>query len=80
MNIEIKISKRRISYKKAMKILDKRVDRIKTKRQRVNMAFRTSNYLYAGIRTNNEEILDKKIKVINTNRGGKITLHNPGQK
>ena len=24
--------------------------------------------------------MDKKIKVINTNRGGKITLHNPGQK
>ena len=26
------------------------------------------------------EILDKKIKIIKTNRGGKITLHNPGQK
>ena len=34
----------------------------------------------AGIRANPNEILDKKIKVINTNRGGKITLHNPGQK
>ena len=28
----------------------------------------------------NSEIIDKKIKIINTNRGGKITLHNPGQK
>ena len=34
----------------------------------------------AGIRSNKEEILDKKIKVLSTNRGGKITLHNPGQK
>ncbi|MDC0473141.1 lipoyl(octanoyl) transferase LipB [Pelagibacteraceae bacterium] len=34
----------------------------------------------AGIRSNKNEILDKKIKIINTNRGGKITLHNPGQK
>ena len=24
--------------------------------------------------------MDKKIKIIKTNRGGKITLHNPGQK
>jgi lipoyl(octanoyl) transferase len=33
----------------------------------------------AGIRSDNSEILDKKIKIIKTNRGGKITLHNPGQ-
>ena len=26
------------------------------------------------------EVLDKKIKIISTNRGGKITVHNPGQK
>ena len=26
------------------------------------------------------DILDKNIKIIKTNRGGKITLHNPGQK
>ena len=29
---------------------------------------------------NDNEIIDKRIKIINTNRGGKITLHNPGQK
>ena len=34
----------------------------------------------AGIRSVKNEILDKKIKIIKTNRGGKITLHNPGQK
>ena len=34
----------------------------------------------AGIRAENKDILDKNIKVINTNRGGKITLHGPGQK
>ena len=27
-----------------------------------------------------KKVLDKKIKIIQTNRGGKITLHNPGQK
>ena len=34
----------------------------------------------AGISFNQREILDKKIEIIKTNRGGKITLHNPGQK
>ena len=34
----------------------------------------------AGIRSEKKEILDKKIKIISTNRGGKITLHNRGQK
>ena len=33
-----------------------------------------------GIRSKENEILDKKINLIKTNRGGKITLHNPGQK
>ena len=27
----------------------------------------------------NDEILDKSIKIIKTNRGGKITFHGPGQ-
>ena len=34
----------------------------------------------AGISFNKKEIIDKKIKIIKSNRGGKITLHNPGQK
>ena len=34
----------------------------------------------SGVRGEKEDILDKKIKIIKTNRGGKITLHSPGQK
>ena len=34
----------------------------------------------AGVRFNKKDILKKNIKVIKTNRGGKITLHNKGQK
>ena len=33
----------------------------------------------AGVSFNKNEIIDKKIKIIKSNRG-KITLHNPGQK
>ncbi len=34
----------------------------------------------AGIRFNKNEVLDKTILIKRSNRGGKITLHNPGQK
>ena len=81
MSIEVKISKRRISYKIAMKILHKRVEELKVNRGKELIWILEHPVTYtAGIRSNNKEIIDKKIKIINTNRGGKITLHNPGQK
>ena len=81
MSIEVKISKRRISYKIAMKFLHKRVEELKINKGRELLWILEHPVTYtAGIRSNNKEIIDKKIKIINTNRGGKITLHNPGQK
>ena len=81
MSIEVKISKRRISYKTAIKILHKRVEELKANKGRELLWILEHPITYtAGIRFNNKEIIDKKIKIIKTNRGGKITLHNPGQK
>ena len=81
MSIEVKISKRRISYKIAMNFLLKRVEDVKANKDRELLWILEHPLTYtAGIRSNNKEIIDKKIKIINTNRGGKITLHNPGQK
>ena len=81
MNIEIKISKKRISYKKAMLFLNKRVDEVKNGKKRELLWILEHPITYtAGVRFNQKEILDKKIKVVQSNRGGKITLHNPGQK
>ena len=81
MNIEIKISKRRISYKIAMNFMNKRVQKIKENKGKELLWILEHPLTYtAGIRSNQNEILDKKIKIINTNRGGKITLHGPGQK
>tara|TARA_X000001036_G_scaffold147019_1_gene139888 strand:- start:1508 stop:2119 length:612 start_codon:yes stop_codon:yes gene_type:complete len=81
MSIEVKISKRPISYKIAMKFLDKRVEKIKENQGRELLWILEHPITFtAGIRSNKNEILDKKIKLIKTNRGGKITLHNPGQK
>lgn len=81
MSIEIKQSKRRISYKNAMKFLNKRVEEIKENSNRELLWILEHPTTYtAGIRFNKNEILDKRVKIIKTNRGGKITLHNPGQK
>ncbi len=81
MNIEIKLSKKRISYKKAMDFLNKRVDEVKngTNNELIWILEHPKTYT-AGIRFNSNEIIDKKLKIFKTNRGGKITLHNPGQK
>ena len=81
MSIEVKISKRRISYKIAMKFLHKRVEKLKKNKSKELLWVLEHPTTYtAGIRSSDSEIIDKKIKIVNTNRGGKITLHNPGQK
>ena len=64
-----------------MEILNKRVENLKKKEGKELLWILEHPITFtAGIRANPNEILDSKIKVINTNRGGKITLHNPGQK
>ena len=81
MNIEIKISKKPVSYKKAMLLLNKRVDEVKIGKKKELIWILEHPITYtAGISYNDKDILDKSINVIKTNRGGKITLHNPGQK
>ncbi len=81
MIIETKISKRRITYKYAMKVLNNRVEKLKTGKGRELIWILEHPTTYtAGIRSSNNDILDKNINIIKTNRGGKITLHNPGQK
>ena len=79
MDIEFKSSKNPVNYEKALKLLEKRVNEVK-KGGRELVWFLEHPVTYtAGIRSKKEEILDKSINVIKTNRGGKITLHNPGQ-
>ena len=81
MSIEIKFSKKLIPYEKAMLFLNKRVEEVKNegKKELIWILEHPKTYT-AGIRFKENEIIDKKIKVIKTNRGGKIRLHNPGQK
>ena len=79
MNIEFKISKNPVNYKKALMFLEKRVELVKQGGKELVWLLEHPLTYSAGIRSKKEEILDKSITVIKTNRGGKITLHNPGQ-
>ena len=81
MSIEIKLSKKRIPYEKAMIFLNKRVEEVKNGKNRELLWVLEHPTTYtAGISYKKKEIIDKKIKIVKSNRGGKITLHNPGQK
>ena len=81
MSIEIKLSKKPISFIKAMNFLNKRVEAVKKRKNKeLIWILEHPKTFTAGIRYSPKDVLDKKIKIIQTNRGGKITFHNPGQK
>jgi lipoyl(octanoyl) transferase len=81
MSIEIKISQKLIPYEKAMLFLNNRVEEVKNGDNKELIWILEHPITYTGgVSFKKSEIIDKKIKVIKTNRGGKITLHNPGQK
>ena len=81
MSIEVKISKKPITYKKAMLFMNKRVEEVKLgKNNELIWLLEHPTTYSAGVSFNKKDILNKNIKIIKTNRGGKITLHNKGQK
>jgi len=80
MDIEFKTSKKPVNYKKALHFLKKRVKKVKKGERELVWFLEHPTTYTAGVRYKKEEILDKSIKITKTNRGGKITLHNPGQK
>ena len=79
MDIEFKIAKKPVNYTEALQLLEKRVKEVKTGAPELVWFLEHPTTYTAGIRFKKEEILDKSIKIIKTNRGGKITLHNQGQ-
>ena len=81
MNIKIKISRKPVEYSKAINYLEKRVKSIQKQKghELLWICSHTDTYT-AGVSSKNDEILDKNINIIKTNRGGKITWHGPGQK
>ena len=81
MSIEIKKSNKFINYDYAMNFLEKRVNKIHEKRAKeILWVLEHPNIYTAGTSYKNNEIFDKNLKIIKSNRGGKITWHGPGQK
>ena len=80
MNIEIKKSTKPVNYFDAISEMEERLERILDKKEKELIWTLTHNEIFtAGTSYNEKEILDKSIKIVNTNRGGKITYHGPGQ-
>ena len=80
MNIEIKKSKKPIKYEDAIKLMEGRLFKINEKKAKELIWILEHNNIYtAGTSYQENEILDKSIKILKTKRGGKITFHGPGQ-
>jgi len=81
MVIEVKNSVKPVDYIKSMKILEKRVvDVFNGKKKELVWILEHKTTYTAGIRSKSIDVINKKLKIIKTNRGGKITIHSPGQK
>ena len=80
MNIEIKKSLKPVKYDDAIKLLEERLMEINNNKKSDLIWVLEHKEIYtAGTNYKEEEILNKNIKLIKTNRGGKITYHGPGQ-
>ena len=80
MNIEIKKSIKPVNYFDAINLMEERLQQILDKKEKQLIWTLKHNKIYtAGTSFNKNEIIDKSIKIIETNRGGKITCHAPGQ-
>ena len=81
MNMELKNTHKPIDYSDSMKILEKRVkDVFNGKKDELLWILEHKTVYTAGTSSKNEDVLDRKLKILKTNRGGKHTLHAPGQK
>ena len=80
MKIKIKKSTKPIEYQEAINFLEKRLVQINQKKVTELIWILEHPSIYtAGTSYNENEILDKSINVVKTNRGGKVTYHGPGQ-
>tara|TARA_Y100000768_G_scaffold310720_1_gene245141 strand:+ start:6 stop:626 length:621 start_codon:yes stop_codon:yes gene_type:complete len=80
MNIEIKKSIKPINYNFAIEIMEKRLEKISVNKKKELIWILEHEEIYTGgTNYKDNEILDKSINFIKTNRGGKITYHGRGQ-
>ena len=80
MNIEIKKSIKPVNYFDAISLLETRLkDLYENNEQELIWTLEHNEVFTAGTSYKDSEIIDKSINILETNRGGKITYHGPGQ-
>ena len=80
MNIDIKKSTKLVNYTEAVDFLEKRLIEVNhNKSNELIWILEHPSTFTTGMSYDKNEILDKRINLIKTNRGGKITWHGPGQ-
>ena len=80
MTIEIKKSQNPVKYEDAISFMEDRLKDIDIKKVDDLIWVLEHDHIYtSGTSYNENEIIDKSINIIKTNRGGKITYHGPGQ-
>ena len=80
MTIEIKKSQNPVKYEDAISFMEDRLKDIDLKKVDDLIWVLEHDHIYtSGTSYNENEIIDKSINIIKTNRGGKITYHGPGQ-
>ena len=80
MSIEIKKSEKPVIYEDAKKMMEERLINVdQNKSNELIWTLEHPDIYTAGTSYSESDILDKSIKILETNRGGKITYHGPGQ-
>tara|TARA_B100000900_G_scaffold319647_1_gene278800 strand:- start:218 stop:835 length:618 start_codon:yes stop_codon:yes gene_type:complete len=80
MNLEIKKSIKPVNYFDAINLLESRLNELyENKGKELIWTLEHNEIFTAGSSYKEDEIIDKSIKILKTNRGGKITYHGPGQ-
>jgi lipoyl(octanoyl) transferase len=80
MNIEIKKTEKPVKYQDAISLLENRLKLVNANKEKELIWILEHEAIFtAGTSYSKEEILDNSIQIYETNRGGKITHHGPGQ-
>ena len=81
MTIEVKNSIKPLDYIQSINALENRVNDVLLGKKNELLWILEHNTVYTGgTSSNQKDLINKEIKIIKTNRGGKYTVHSPGQK
>ena len=81
MTIEVKNSIKPLDYVESINSLENRVNDVLLGKKNELLWILEHNTVYTGgTSSNQKDLINKNIKIIKTNRGGKYTVHSPGQK